>query len=47
MIVYGWPLFDPTSAPSASPRPLSTAQLKKQKQVPTAVHHIDFGLPDI
>jgi len=55
MIVYASPLFDPTSAPSASPHfPSSPAALPVEKasaSIDTCIRHLvlhfDFGFLDI
>lgn len=53
MIVYARPLFDPTSAPPASPRPFSTTAGRKNTSamyrhpcIRHLEHHFDFGFPD-
>lgn len=43
MIVYAWPLFDPTSAPSASPRTPSTASWKSKYKIDTLYTNFDFS----
>jgi hypothetical protein len=50
MIVYAWPLFDPTSAPSASPRPPPAVLPVEKASTSIDAFYIvfsDFGLQDI